>query len=46
MIILGQVVRGVGVADLKAGMAMELVLEPILKADGGQVLTWKWKPAA
>jgi len=46
MIVLGQVVTGVGVADLKAGMEMELVLEPILKADGGEVLTWKWKPVA
>ena len=46
MIVLGQVVAGVGVADLKAGMEMELVLEPILKADGGEVLTWKWKPTA
>ena len=46
MIVLGQVVSGVTVADLKAGMEMELVLEPILKADGGEVLTWKWKPVA
>ena len=46
MIVLGQVVAGVGVADLKAGMEMELVLEPILTADGGEVLTWKWKPTA
>ena len=46
MIVLGQVVRGVGVADLKAGMPMELVLEPILKEGGGEVLTWKWKPVA
>jgi hypothetical protein len=46
MVVLGQVVAGVGVAELKAGMDMELVLEPILKADGGEVLTWKWKPAA
>ncbi len=44
MIVLGQVVRGVGVDALKAGMDMELVLEPILKEGGGEVLTWKWKP--
>lgn len=44
MVVLGQVVAGVGVADLKAGMAMELVLEPILQDGGGEVLTWKWQP--
>lgn len=42
MIVLGQVVAGIGVESLKAGMAMELKLEPL--ADGK--LTWKWKPAA
>ncbi len=46
MVVLGQVVTGVGVADLKAGMTMELALEPLLTEDGGEVLTWKWKPVA
>lgn len=46
MVVLGQVVTGVGVADLKAGMTMELALEPLLTAEGGEVLTWKWKPVA
>lgn len=41
MIVLGQVVAGVSVETLKAGMTMELKLEPL--ADGK--LTWKWKPA-
>jgi uncharacterized OB-fold protein len=40
MIVLGQVVTGTGVESLRAGLAMELVLEPL--ADGK--LTWKWKP--
>jgi uncharacterized OB-fold protein len=40
MIVLGQVVAGVGVESLKAGMTVELVLEPL--SDGK--LTWKWKP--
>lgn len=40
MIVLGQVVTGVGVESLKAGMTMELKLEPL--ADGK--LTWKWAP--
>lgn len=41
MIVLGQVVAGVGVDSLKAGMTMELKLEPL--ADGK--LTWKWMPS-
>lgn len=41
MIVLGQIVTGVGVESLKAGMTMELKLEPL--TDGK--LTWKWKPA-
>lgn len=40
MIVLGQVVAGVGVESLKAGKMMELKLEPL--ADGK--LTWKWAP--
>ena len=41
MIVLGPVVKGVGVERLRAGMSMELALEPL--ADGK--LTWKWRPA-
>lgn len=40
MVVLGPVVNGVGVEKLKAGMKMEIALEPL--ADGK--LTWKWKP--
>jgi uncharacterized protein len=40
MIILGQLAKGTDLADLKAGQAMELILEPL---DDGK-LTWKWKP--
>lgn len=40
MVILGPVVHGVSVAQLRAGLEMELALEPL--ADGK--LTWKWKP--
>ena len=47
MIVLGQVVTGVGVEDLKAGMDMELVLETIPDAvEPEGKLTWKWKPVA
>lgn len=40
MIVLGAVVDGVKVSDLRAGMTMELALEPL--ADGK--LIYKWKP--
>jgi uncharacterized protein len=41
MIVLGQLARGTELSVLKAGMTMELVLEPL---DDGK-LTWKWKVA-
>jgi uncharacterized protein len=44
MIVLGQVVAGVDVADLRVGMEMQMVLEPLYVADGVQKLIWKWKP--
>jgi uncharacterized OB-fold protein len=46
MVILGQVVEGVSVADLKVGMPMELVLEPLHETDEDIKLTWKWQPVA
>jgi uncharacterized OB-fold protein len=46
MIVLGQVVTGVGVGALKIGMDMELVLEVLSEDDTTQKLVWKWKPVA
>ena len=46
MVVLGQVVEGVGVEDLKVGMPMELVLEPLHETDEDVKVTWKWQPAA
>lgn len=47
MIVLGQVVDGVGVGALRAGMEMELVLGTILDSgEGGVRATWKWQPVA
>lgn len=47
MVVLGQIVAGIGVEQLRAGMEMELALETILdeKEPAGK-LTWKWKPVA
>ncbi|MGC6328196.1 Zn-ribbon domain-containing OB-fold protein [Rhizorhabdus sp. FW153] len=45
MIVLGQVVEGVGVDALRAGLPMELVVETIPDAvDPKGKLVWKWKP--
>jgi uncharacterized OB-fold protein len=45
MVVLGQVVTGLGVEDLKVGMAMELVLEPLHETEEEIKVTWKWQPA-
>ena len=45
MIVLGQVVRGVGVESLEIGMPMELVLETLYQDGDTDKLIWKWKPA-
>lgn len=44
MIVLGQVVTGVNVSDLKAGMEMELVLDTLFEDAASEKLTWKWQP--
>jgi hypothetical protein len=47
MVVLGQVVEGVGVEQLKAGLPMELVVEAVPDAvETEGKLVWKWKPAA
>lgn len=52
MVVMGQVVAGVGVEDLRVGMEMELVLDTLYSepdpegADGDTVehVVWKWRP--
>jgi len=46
MIVLGQVVSGVTVDDLSAGMEMELVVDTLFEDDDNEYLVWKWRPAA
>ena len=46
MVVLGQVAEGVAVEDLKVGMTMELVLEPLHETDEDIKVTWKWRPLA
>lgn len=45
LVVLGQVVDGVGVDDLKIGQQMELTLGTVPAAEGEQKKTWKWRPA-
>ncbi len=46
MVVLGQVVKGVGVEDLKAGMEMELVLGTLYEDDDKEYVVWNWRPVA
>ncbi|HTV94963.1 MAG TPA: OB-fold domain-containing protein [Steroidobacteraceae bacterium] len=45
MIVLGQVVSGLGVKDLRVGMQVELVLETLYADAQVDKVVWKWKPA-
>ena len=44
MVVLGQVVPGVDLADMRAGMPVELVLHPLYEDDEHEYLVWKWQP--
>ncbi len=44
MTILGQVADGLGVAALKTGMPMELVLRELYQDEEHVYYTWNWKP--
>jgi uncharacterized OB-fold protein len=46
MVVLGQVVEGVGVEDLSVGMPVELVMETLHETEEDVKVTWKWKPVA
>jgi uncharacterized OB-fold protein len=44
LVILGQVVPGVGVDDLAVGDEVELVIDTLFTEDEREQLVWKWKP--
>ncbi len=44
MVVLGQLVKGVDLATLKVGMAMELVIDVLSEDETTAKTTWKWKP--
>jgi len=44
MVVMGQVVPGVGVADLSVGAEVELVLDTLYEDEEHEYLVWKWRP--
>ena len=46
MVVLGQVVAGIGVDDLRVGMQMELVADVLNEDDEHTYVMWKWRPTA
>jgi uncharacterized OB-fold protein len=46
MVVLGQLVKGISVEDLKIGMPVELVLETLHETEDDVRVTWKWQPIA
>lgn len=52
LVVLGQVAKGYGVADLRVGSLVELVVEPLDgaeapdSAEGTARMVWRWKPVA
>ena len=43
MVILGQMAGDVTVADLAAGLEVEIVLDTLYEDDENEYITWKWK---
>lgn len=44
--VLGQVAEGYGVADLRVGAEVELVVETLYADETGERSIWRWKPVA
>ena len=44
LVVLGQVAEGFGVADLRVGAPVELVVEPLYTDETGTRTVWRWKP--
>ena len=44
MVVLGQIVAGVQVEELKAGMTMKLKLDPLYQKENQELMVWKWEP--
>jgi uncharacterized OB-fold protein len=45
LVVLGQVVAGVGSERLEVGAEMQLALERLYEDDGHEYVVWKWRPS-
>jgi uncharacterized OB-fold protein len=43
MVVMGQVIRGVGVEELHVGQEVELVLDTLYEDDEHEYVVWKWR---
>jgi uncharacterized OB-fold protein len=46
MTVLGQLAAGFGLEDLRIGMPMRLVVEPLFEDSEGVKTVWRWRPEA
>ena len=46
MVVMGQVVPGIGVEELSVGTEVDLVTDVLYEDEDHQYLVWKWKPVA
>ena len=46
LVVMGQVVAGVCVEDLRVGDEVELVLDTLYAEEGQDFMVWKWRPVA
>lgn len=46
LVVLGQLVEGVGVDDVRIGDPVELVLATLFEDDDSRTVVWKWQPVA
>jgi uncharacterized OB-fold protein len=44
MVVMGQVMPGVGIEDLSVGAGVELALDTLYEDDDNEYLVWKWRP--
>jgi uncharacterized OB-fold protein len=45
LVVMGQVVRGVGVDELRVGQPVELVIDVLYAEDDTDYVVWKWRPS-
>jgi hypothetical protein len=46
MVVMGQVMPGVGIEDLSVGTEVELTLDTLYEDDDNEYLVWKWRPTS